>query len=280
MHRLARPTVIGALGATILGLALIPLADGRTASPRSASDRAAELAACVHKLRTKTPALSYEAGVVRCVRPTRVETRSDVRWSTCKRGGTPAPGERCETGTARIELRATDTDWEWRRGEKGFPRLAERWHLYGRGTARCARAIHGLPAGDPRAQTMAAGRIEHVDFLMLWPAASPPGTIALGVHPRFSNWLKTTAPRDALALDARACRTLLVLALPLPPHESVAVRRLIDPVGVTVTARERATRRVPKGLPPAWRPVGSPLVVQIDGRTTATFAIGADRGPE
>ena len=216
---------------------------------------------------------------MRCVRPTRVETRSDVRWSTCKGGGAPAPGERCETGTARIELRATDTDWEWRRGEKGFPRWAERWHLYGKGTARCARAIHGLPAGDPRAQTTAAGRIEHVDFLMLWPAASPPGTIALGVHPRFLNWLKTTPPRDALALDARACQTLLVLNLRLPPHESVDVPRLIDPVGVTVTARARPSDGCHRVFPPAWRPVGGPLVVQIDGRTTATFAISADRRP-
>ena len=277
MHRNRRDAVISALSVVILGLALTSVASGRDTSPRVTPSPAGELARCVRKLRAETPALSYPAGVVRCVRPTSVATRSDVRWSTCKGGGAPAPGEHCETGTARIELRATDTDWKWPRGENGFPRWADRWHLYGRGTARCARAIHGLPAGDPRAQTKAAGRIEHVDFLMLWPAASPPGTIALGVHPRFLNWLKATPPRDALALDARACRTLLVLDIPLPPHESVAVSRLIDPVGVTVTARERAIRRVPKGLPPAWRPVGSPLVVQIDGRTTATFAIGADR---
>jgi hypothetical protein len=114
---------------------------------------------------------------------------------------------------------------------------------------------------------------------MLWPTGSSRAAIALGVHPRFLNWLKTTPPDNALAVDAPACRPLLILDVRLPPHQSVDVPALLDPAGVTVSERTRQVSRVPRGLPARWRPVSGPLAVWIGGRTTATFEVSAWRAP-
>lgn len=103
----------------------------------------------------------------------------------------------------------------------------------------------------------------------------------MGVRPGFSNWLKTTPPDDALAVDAVACRPILILPARVLPHQSVDVPTLLDRAGVTVRARARHVGRVPRGLllPARWRPVGGPLAVWIEGRTTATFEVSAWRAP-
>ncbi len=278
MSSFARNASIVALAATVLGLALAPIDPADAADPPVHSvggwlDSIAELGSCVREVRTEVPSRPHAGAVARCLRPTRVHTVSRVRWSTCRSGGIPAPGERCETGSARIELRATDADREFRRGE-GPLRWAQRWHLYGRGTAQCTREIHGLAADDPRAHRSATGQIEHVDFLTLWPSGSTTEPLAIGVHPTFSNWLKSTLPEDALDLRAAACRTLwTVLLYPIPPFATADVARLLAPGGATVQARARHAVRVPKDWASWARPVGGPVLFDVVARTTVTFAV-------
>jgi hypothetical protein len=112
---------------------------------------------------------------------------------------------------------------------------------------------------------------------MLWPSGAKPGTIALGVPPRSSGFLKSTPPDDALDPLTAACRPLWIPYGRLPPHESVAAPALLDPAGVTVSVRERSVWRVPRDLSASWRPVGGPLVTRIDGRTTVRFQVSAGR---
>lgn len=276
MRPIARPvTLAPAVVAVALGLALLVTvaAEAHGGSVRGGQRPTDELAACVERLRASRPGRPDAARVALCVRPTRVETRSDVHWSTCAGGGAPAPKERCETGSARIGLRATRADREWRRGPLQVRLSVERWHLYGRGSVRCTRSIHGLREGDPRARRTVLGAIEHVDFLMLWPSISTPGDLSIGVPPVFSNWLHSTPPPDALPPSAAACLPVYALFPDLPPSADVAVDDLLDPSGVPVVAREPVSIAVSADAARYLTIVGRRLVGSATVRVTARFVV-------
>lgn len=266
--------VAAAISASGFVLVLAGVAAARDSTPSGLRDSPTELAVCVREARAERPRRPYLAGVVSCLRPTRVETTSVLRWSTCRSGGAPDPMERCETGSARITFRSTKAVWERRPPGRSWPRWAARWHLYGRGTARCTRTIHQLSSRDRRARHASAGQINHLDFLGVAPSAG--GTIAVGVSPRWSNPLPEGL-HDAVDVTSAACSPLLALdALRLRPSPSLPVDRLETTAGVVTGGRTEGVVRTREIHPSIRRRiglVGGGIHVQIDSRTSATFEI-------
>lgn len=231
-----------------------------------------ELATCVRNKQASSPRLTYLEGVVRCVRLARMEATTVVRWSTCTGGGAYDGDYACETGSARISIRSTRAPLEFPPPPTGWPRSARRWHLYGVGTASCTRVSHGLNAGGPDTARSVSGRINHVDFAVLWPSIPADGTLALGVSPLWSNPLPETL-KDAIG-QPRPCRPSFALEsgfLP-PTRPGLSVADLLATHGVT--ARVRKQFLVGLNAPvPAWIGplVARPLVVNVDTRMSASF---------
>ena len=210
---------------------------------------------------------------MRCVRPVRIEATTVIRWSTCSGGTAYQGGNPCETGSARFSIRSTRADYEWRRPPRGWPRNGRRWHLYGNGTASCTRVGHGLKAGGADTSESVSGRINHVDFAVLWPSIPADGTVALGVTPQWNNPLPETL-KGAINRP-RPCRPLFALEPPfLPPtRQGISVAALLATDGVTARIRKKFVMGL--GVPlPAWIGpiVAEPLVVNVDTQISATFA--------
>ncbi len=231
-----------------------------------------ELAACVRTEQASRPRLTYVEGVVRCVRPVRVETTTVIRWSTCS-GGTAYQGDYpCETGSARISIRSTRAELEFRPPPRGWPRNARRWHLYGSGTASCTRVSHGLKAGSADTSESVSGRINHVDFAVLWPSIPSDGTVALGVTPQWNNPLPETL-KNAINRP-RPCRPSFAVAdgFVTQTQQGISIAELVSTDGVTARIRKRFV--VGLGVPlPAWIGplIAEPLIINIDTRISATF---------
>jgi hypothetical protein len=230
-----------------------------------------DLATCVRSKQASSPRLTYLEGVVRCVRPARMEATTVVRWSTCTGGGAYDGDHPCETGSARISIRSKRATFEFRPPPTGWPRNARRWHLYGDGTASCTRVSHGLNAGSPDTTRSVSGRINHVDFAVLWPSIPADGTLTLGVSPLWSNPLPETL-EDAIDRP-RPCRVLFALENAFPPtRQGLSVADLLATDGVTARVREQFLFGL--GVPvPAWIGplVARPLVVDVDTRMSAAF---------
>ena len=231
-----------------------------------------DLAACVRIKQASRPRLTYVEGVVRCVRPARMETTTVIRWSTCS-GGTAYQGDYpCETGSARISIRSTRAESEFRLPPRGWPRNARRWHLYGNGTASCTRVSHGLKAGSGDTSKSVSGRINHVDFAVLWPSIPADGTLALGVTPQWNNPLPGTL-KNAINRP-RPCRPSFAAAdgFVTQTQQGISIVDLVSTDGVT--ARIRKKFLVGLGVPvPSWIGplVARPLVINVDTRISATF---------
>ena len=124
------------------------------------------LEACVRGERGLRPDLSRTGAVVRCAALTSGEMRVAVRWTTCTRW-TAAPGERCETGSARIAFRADRAEGDVMR-RLPTPPGGRSWHMLGSGTVTCTRARHDLAGGEPGAVRRFEGTVDHLDGA-LWP---------------------------------------------------------------------------------------------------------------
>lgn len=275
------PTVRSRLLLPVIAVAMLAQPGATQATRAHTAGHAAtivpsDLASCVRSKRAVARGTTYLEGVVRCVDITRMEATTVVRWSTCAGGGAFGGEYPCETGSARVSIRATRATREFRPPPAGWPRGAQRWHLYGDGTASCSRVSHGLTAGGRAAsrEDRASGRINHVDFAVLWPSIPADGTLAVGVSPLWRNPLPDTLA-DAI-VRPRACRAVFALDALVPrARRGLSVADLLATGGVTARLRDRFLFGLGTPLSAAAGPlVGRPLVVEVDTRLSAAFATG------
>jgi hypothetical protein len=225
------------------------------------SEDRSDLEACVRRERAARPALRYLPAVVRCAKIDSASTVTTVRWTTCAKAA-PVPGDRCETGSARIVFRAQRSSWDWRIKE---PPGAQAWHLTGgTGTITCLRTRHGVPTDDRRSRTEFHGARDHLDGLV-WPTGRD-GMIAAGIyHSRGGGF---TAQRG----DGTACTPLLADS-GAPPGVVFPIAELLSPA---VSGTAAVTRSAPRsafadlGLQSM---VGTRIVLTVRATTTLTFGI-------
>ncbi len=173
---------------------------------------------------------------------------------------------------ARIAIRSTRAEWEFRKPPAGWPRNAKRWHLYGDGTASCTWVSHPAETAKAPSTRSVSGRINHVDFAFLYPSLPAGRTLTIGITPLWSNPLPETL-KNAI-LRPSVCGPVLFALGNAFPHgrKGLSVADLLATDGVTARVRSQWQSGL-GALLPAWTGLGRNryLEVNVGTRLSAVF---------